>query len=190
MGLGILIGIVAGYAKGKTDETIGVVLDAVLSIPALVLLLAVASVGKRDLTTLIIGLGIVGIPSVARLTRGSTLSLADRDFIVAARVMGATKFRIMSRELLPNVLLRVAPFAFLFMAFVIVAEGSLSYLGLGVPPPAPSWGGMISGAQQFLQTKPYLLFVPAACMFFTVAAFTVVGDRASRHFDVRRSALR
>jgi peptide/nickel transport system permease protein len=189
MTVGMAIGLVAGYARGKTDEVIGVLLDAVLSIPALVLLLAVASVGNQNLPTLIIGLSIVGVPSTARLTRGVTLSIVDRDFVTAARVMGATSIRIMTREILPNVILRILPYAFLYMGFVIVAEGSLSYLGLGIPPPAPSWGGMIAASQDFLETKPYLVFVPAACMFLTVAAFTVVGDDASRRFDVRRSVF-
>jgi peptide/nickel transport system permease protein len=190
MTAGLVIGISAGFFRGKVDEVIGVGLDAVLSIPALVLLLAISAVGKRDITTLVIGLGIVGTPSFARLARASTLSLVDRDYVTAARVMGATNLRLMVRELLPNVVLRVSSFAFLFLAFVIVAEGSLSFLGLGIPPPQPSWGGMINDGRPYLETQPYLVFIPAACLFFTVAAFTVIGDRTRRHFDTRSSALR
>jgi peptide/nickel transport system permease protein len=190
MTIGLVLGILAGFFRGKVDGLIGVVLDAVLSIPALVLLLAVAAVGKRDLNTLVIGLGIVGIPTFARLGRATTLSLVDRDYVTAARVLGASNMRLMRRELLPEVVLRVSSFSFLFMAYVIVAEGSLSFLGLGVPPPQPSWGGMINDARPFLQTDPYLAFLPAACLLFTVAALTVVADRARRHFDASPSALR
>jgi peptide/nickel transport system permease protein len=190
MAAGLVIGIAAGFFRGKLDEGIGVVLDAVLAIPALVLLLAFAAVGKRDLTTLIAGLAIVGTPSFARLARAATLSLTERDYVTAARVMGASDLRIMVRELLPEVVLRLSSFAFLFMAYVMVAEGTLSFLGLGIPPPSPSWGGMINDARPYLQTQSYLVWIPAACLFFTVVAFTVVGDHARRHFDTRGSALR
>lgn len=190
MGAGLVIGVTAGFFRGKVDEAVGVVVDAVLSVPALVLLLALAAVGKRDITTLVVGLGIVGIPSFARLARAATLSTVDRNYVTAARVMGATNLRIMLRELLPTVVVRVSSFAFLFIAYVIVAEGSLSFLGLGVPPPAPSWGGMINDGAPYLETQPYLVFVPAACLFFTVAAFTALGDRARRRFDSRSSAVR
>jgi peptide/nickel transport system permease protein len=114
----------------------------------------------------------------------------DRDYVVAARIMGATSLRIMVRELLPGVLVRVASFAFLYMAIVIVAEGSLSFLGLGIPPPQPSWGGMINDGRPYLESKPYMVFIPAACMFLTVTAFTVLGDRLQRHFDIRQSAMK
>jgi peptide/nickel transport system permease protein len=189
MAAGLVIGISAGFFRGKIDEVIGVVVDSALAIPALVLLLAFASVGKRDLTTLIAGLAIVGTPSFARLARANTLSLADRDYVTAARLMGSTRVRIMGRELLPEVVLRLSSFAFLFMAYVIVAEGSLSFLGLGIPPPSPSWGGMINDARPYLETQSYLVWIPAACLFFTVVAFTVVGDHVRRHFDTRESAL-
>jgi peptide/nickel transport system permease protein len=190
MTAGLVIGIAAGFFRGKLDGVLGVVLDAILSIPALVLLMAIAAVGKRDLTSLAIGLGIVGVPTFARLGRATTLSLVDRDYVTAARVLGAGNVRLMVRELLPDVVLRVSSYAFLFMAFVIVAEGSLSFLGLGIPPPEPSWGGMINDGRAYLETQPHLVFIPAACLFFTVAGLTVVGDRARRHFDTRQSALR
>jgi peptide/nickel transport system permease protein len=138
---------------------------------------------------LIIGLSLLGIPAFARLSRASTLALAEREFVVAARAMGARHRRIMVRELLPNVALPLSSFAFLYMAIVIVAEGSLSFLGLGIPPPQPSWGGMVNDGRPFLYTNPYLVFIPAACLLFTVAAFSVLGDRARRRFDVRESAL-
>jgi peptide/nickel transport system permease protein len=186
---GLVIGMTAGFFRGVIDEAIGVVLDAVMAIPALVLLLALAALGRHDALALAIELALVSIPSSARLARATTLSLAGRDDIVAARVMGATNFRIMTRELLPNVALRLSSFAFLLMGLVLVAEGSLSFLGLGIQPPSPSWGGMISDGEPYLQTKPYLVFVPVLFLFLTVTAFTIIGDRARRRFDNRGSAL-
>ena len=187
--VGLAIGVVAGFFRGKVDAVISVVLDAVLAIPSLILLIAIASVGRSGTATLVVSLGIVGIPSVARLARAATLALADRDYIVAARVMGATNVRIIVRELLPEIVLRVSSFVFLLMALFLVAEGSLSYLGLGVPPPTPSWGGMIADGQSYLSTQPYLILVPTAFLFLTVYSFTVIGDRARRHFDSRESGL-
>ena len=184
MFVGVAVGIIAGYFRGVVDRVLSVLLDAILSIPALVLLLAIAAVGKRSLTTLVLGLGIVGAPSFARLARAAASTVVDRNYVVASRVMGATGWRIMSQELLPEVLLRVSPFAFIYMAFVIVAEGSLSFLGLGIPPPDPSWGGMISDGQQYLQSAPSLVLVPTVCLFLTVLSFTVVGDFVRRRLDL------
>lgn len=189
LGVGTVLGMAAGYLRGKVDAVIGVVLDAVLAIPGLVLLLAVAAVGKRDITTVVLGLATIGTPLFARLARANTLVLADREYVRAARSMGAGHLRIMGREILPNLLLPISSYAFVFMAMVIVAEGSLSYLGLGIPPPQPSWGGMVSTGQAFLQTDAHLVLVPAACLLLTVVSFTVIGDHARRRFDSRETSL-
>jgi peptide/nickel transport system permease protein len=189
MSIGVAIGMTMGYLRGWVDEVGSVFLDAFLAFPPLVLLLAIAAIGARDVSTVIVGLSILGIPTFARLARANTLALADREYVQAARAMGAGHRRIIVRELLPNAIFPLSSYAFLYMAVVIVAEGSLSFLGLGVPPPKPSWGGMVNDGRQFLQTQPYLVFIPAACLLFTVLAFTIVGDRARRRFDVRESAL-
>jgi peptide/nickel transport system permease protein len=186
---GLAIGMVGGFLKGRTDVVVRVILDSMLSIPALVTLLAIAGVGKRSLATVVIALSVVFTPTFARLARAQTLARADRDFVTAARAMGAGKGRILIRELLPQVVLQVSSYAFLLMALAIVAEGSLSYLGVGIPPPAPSWGGMVNEGRPFLQTQPFLVFVPATCLVLTVVSFTIVGDRARRRFDVGESML-
>jgi peptide/nickel transport system permease protein len=180
---GLAIGSLAGYFRGALDAVVSVVLDAVLSIPGLLLLLAIAAVGQRNITMIVVALAILGVPTFARLSRATTLSLVDREHVVAARAMGARHHRIIVRELLPENLLRILSYAFFFMAAVIVAEASLSFLRLGIPPPRPSWGGMINDARPHLQDQPYLVFVPAACIVFTVAAFTVIGDWLRRRFD-------
>jgi peptide/nickel transport system permease protein len=114
---------------------------------------------------------------------------ANREFVQAARAMGARHRRILARELLPNVALPVASYAFVLIAVVLVAEGSLSFLGLGVPPPRPSWGEMISTGRKDLDRAPHVVFVPAAFMFLTVWSFNVLGDHARRRFDTRESML-
>ncbi|MCK9900259.1 ABC transporter permease [Parafrankia colletiae] len=190
MAAGLATGLAAGYFRRWVDTAIGVVLDAVLAVPALVLLIAVAAVGRRGTATIVLGLAVVGTPSFARLARASTLAVVDREYVAAARALGTRPGRILRRELLPEVVLRLAPFAFVFMAFAVVAEASLSFLGLGLPPPAPSWGGMINDGRPYLDGDPFLVFVPAVCVFLTVASFTVIGERARRRFDARESRLR
>jgi peptide/nickel transport system permease protein len=180
---GVVIGSLAGYFRGAVDAVVSVVLDAVLSIPGLLLLLAIAAVGQRNITTIVVALAILGIPTFSRLARATTLSLVDREHVLAARAMGARHHRIIIRELLPEVVLRILSYAFFFLAAVIVVEASLSFLRLGIPPPHPSWGGMVNDGRPYLQSQPYLVFIPAACIVFTVASFTVIGDWLRRRFD-------
>src|SRR5262249_40881693 len=118
--VGLMLGMTAGYLRGRFDAVINVVLDALLAIPALVLLVAVSSVGRGDLPSLIIALSVVGVPYFARLSRAHSVRLSQREYILAARSMGAGHLRILTRELLPNVLLPVLSFAFLFLAVVMV----------------------------------------------------------------------
>jgi len=181
--------LVAGYFRRATDSLIRILIDTMLAFPPLVLLLAITAVMTQSFRSLVIGLGVVSIPSFARLSRASTLPFTQREFVVAARSMGARHARVLFREILPNVIFPVASYAFIVLAAVIVGEGSLSYLGLGIPPPQPSWGGMIASGRDLIATDAYLVFVPAATLLLTVFAFNVVGDRARRRFDVRESML-
>lgn len=187
--IGGLIGLVAGYFRRMTDSIIGIALDCMLAFPPLVLLLAITAIMTQSFRTLVIGLGVVSIPAFARLSRASTMQFAQREFVIAARSMGASHRRVLFREILPNVVFPVGSYAFIILAAVIVGEGSLSFLGLGIPPPQPSWGGMIASGRDFLATDAYLVFVPAATLLFTVFSFNVVGDRARRRFDVKESML-
>jgi peptide/nickel transport system permease protein len=184
MTAGVAIGIIAGYLRGKIDGAIGIVVDAVMAVPALVLLLAISAVGQRNVTTIVAGLALVGTPTFVRLARANTLAVVSRNHVTAARAMGASHARVILRELLPSVILPVLSYAFLFVAYVIVAEGTLSFLGLGIPPPRPSWGGMINEGRRFLGSKPYLVFTPSACIVLTVVSLTIIGDRARRRFDL------
>jgi peptide/nickel transport system permease protein len=186
---GGLLGMIAGYVRGAVDAVIGIATDAVLAFPPLVLLLALTGVLTQSLRTLIIALSVLSIPSFARLARANTLVFAQRDFVLAARALGARHVRILLREILPNVVLPVGSYAFLIVAAIMVAEGSLSFLGLGIPPPAPSWGGMIASGKDFLSDYPWEVFVPAAPLLLTVLAFNMIGDWARRRFDVQASKL-
>lgn len=182
---GLVIGMAAGYLRGKVDALLGIVLDTALAIPPLVLLLAVAAVGHRTVWTVALSLAVVGTPSFARLARAGTLALADRDYVLAARAMGASHLRVVCRELLPPVFRSVSTYAVLFLGTMIVAEGSLAFLGLGVPPPHPSWGAMVNDGRPFLATAPALVFVPALCLVLTVVACSTIGDRLHRKAGLR-----
>ncbi|HMG40256.1 MAG TPA: ABC transporter permease [Acidimicrobiales bacterium] len=181
--IGTVIGVVTGYMRGKVDETVGVLLDALLAFPALVLLMAIASIGRRDVTTVIVALSVLGVPGFARVARARTLALAEREFVMTARSMGATTWRIMFREILPNLMPVLLSVMLLVLAAFIVAEGTLSFVGLGVPPPQPSWGGMINEGRQSLRVAPQLIFTPAVCLVLTVMSFRVVGEWLGDRLD-------
>jgi peptide/nickel transport system permease protein len=187
--IGATLGLVAGYFRGRTEGAVRLVSDSVLAFPPLILLLALTAVVTQGIGSLVLGLALVSIPTFARLSRANTLVAARRRSVAAAKGYGARPHRIILREVCPSALLAIVPYAFLVVAALIVAEGSLSYLGLGIPPPTPSWGGMIAGGQPFLSTDPWLVFTPASVMLVTVLAFNSLGERTRRHFDVRRQAL-
>ena len=189
MVVGSFLGLLAGYFRGKLDALLGIITDAFLAFPALVLLLAIAATMGASLRNLVVALAILTTPAFVRLARANTMVFANREFIRAAAGLGAGHRRILTRELLPNVALPVASYAFVLIAVVLVAEGSLSFLGLGVPPPRPSWGEMISTGRNDLDRAPHVVFVPAAFMFLTVWSFNVLGDHARRRFDARESML-
>ena len=135
-----------------------------------------------SLTVVSVTLGLLLIPPFARVSRANTLNFAQREFVVAAKAMGATDVRIITREILPNVILPVAAYALVIVAIAIVVEGALSFLGLSVPSPTPSWGGMIAEGRESLAESPHVSFIPATVMFLTVLSFNIVGDTLS---DIR-----
>lgn len=181
--LGTMLGLLAGYFRKGTDWVITLVADVLLSFPVLVLLLAITAIFSPSIPVLVIGLAIAGTPTFMRLSRASTMSWSSREFVRAARNMGASNARILIREILPNVVPTLAAYMPLVIAALIVAEGSLSFLGLGVPPPTPSWGGLISAGAVDLRTAPYMVFVPAAVLFLTVFALNQGGEHLRHRFD-------
>ncbi len=190
MTLGLVIGILAGYYRGRIESAITIGLDTILALPGLVVLLLASAIFGGSLTVVTVSLGLLLIPAFARVSRANTLAFAQREFVTAAKAMGARDVRIMALELLPNVVLPVAAYALVVVAFAIVVEGALSFLGLSVPSPTPSWGGMIAEGREHLGETPHISFIPAAVMFLTVLSFNLVGDRLrSRLADVRESAI-
>jgi peptide/nickel transport system permease protein len=187
--IGLAVGMTAGFYRGRVEAVLTVLIDSALAFPPLVLLLAITAVLQQKLSTLVIAFTLLTIPSFARLARANTLAIAQREFVLAARARGTSSFRIMRREILPNVILPAISYSFIIVASVMVAEGSLDYLGLGIPPPTPTWGGMIASGQQYLATNAYLVFVPAVILLLTVLSFYTLGDYGRRRLDVRQSKL-
>jgi peptide/nickel transport system permease protein len=179
----------AGYFRGRFETLVVGGIDVLLAFPPLVLALAITTYLGQSVLNITITLGILSIPALTRVARAATLTFAGRDFVTAARALGAGHGRILARELLPNVALPLIAFFLLAVAVIIVVEGALSFLGLGVPPPTPSWGGMIAEGRDSLDTAPSIAFLPAGAMFLTVLAFNMVGDRLRALTDPRPGAL-
>nr|WP_249420089.1 ABC transporter permease [Rhabdothermincola salaria] len=178
MTLGGTFGLISGYLRGASDAVIGVVTNVLLAFPPLVLLLALAAVLPRTSRNQALALALLVIPINVRLARATTLSFAQREFVLAARAIGAKRRRIMIGELLPNVFVPLFSYAFIVIAVLIVAEASLSFLGLGIPPPSPTWGNMIAeGRNGVFEREPHLVLVPAGALFLTVLSFNLVGER-------------
>lgn len=187
--IGSILGIAAGFFGGITNRIISGALDIMLAFPAIVALIALSVFLGTGLWTIVIGIGIVASPAVARVARSSTLLYVNRDFVVAARSMGAGNFRILIREILPNVVVPILAYATVLIAVAIVAEASLSFLGLGVPPPTSSWGSMMGTGRAELASHPHIVLVPAATMFITLLALNFMAEYFAKRFDIKEAAL-
>src|ERR1700744_4999041 len=183
------LGMLAGYFRGRFETLVVGSMDVLLAFPPLILALAVPAYLGQSILNLTCILGVLGIPAFMRVARASTLTLARREFVIAAQALGATHARILLRELLPNVLLPLLAFFLLGVAVTIVVEGALSFLGLGGPPPISSWGSMIGEGRESLEIAPRLAFIPAAAMFLTVLSFNLIGDTLRALTDPRQGAL-
>jgi len=182
---GVFIGLLAGYYGGRMDDVLMLLVDALWSFPTLVLALAIAASLGPGLTNAMVAIGIVFTPVFARLVRGQTLSVRERDFVVAARATGAMPARIMLLHIWPNVTAPIIVQASLLVASAIVVEAALSFLGLGVEPPAASWGSMLKGGYQYMQQALWLSVAPGVAIFVTVLAFNLLGDGLRRALDPR-----
>jgi len=187
--IGGALGMLAGYFRGRFESLVVGSMDVLLAFPPLILALAVTAYLGQSIFNLTLILGALSVPAFMRVARAATLTLARREFVIAAQALGATHARILLRELLPNVMLPLLAFFLLGVAVIIVVEGSLSFLGLGVPPPISSWGSMIGEGRESLDVAPRLAFLPAAAMFLTVLAFNLVGDTLRALTDPRQGAL-
>ena len=187
--IGGCLGMLAGYFRGRLETFAVGGVDVLLAFPPLVFALAVTAYLGQSVFNITLVIGVLGIPAFTRVARAVTLSLSEREFVTAARALGATHSRILIRELLPNVALPLLAFFLLGVAVTIVVEGALSFLGLGVPPPTASWGSMIGEGRESLDIAPWLAFLPAGFMFLTVLSFNVAGDTLRALTDPRPGAL-
>ena len=187
--IGGAIGMSAGYFRGKVDLLAVGFIDILLAFPSLVLALTFTAYLGQSLFNVTLALGILSIPAAARVSRANTLAWANRDFVLAARTIGASNWRIVTREILPNLLPPMFAFWLVAISVIIVAEGALSFLGLGIPAPQPSWGGMIADGREALDVAPHTALIPAAVMFATVLSLNFLGDIVRNMVDPRRSAL-
>ena len=187
--LGGTLGLLVGYFRGWLDGIVMWALNVVLAFPGLVLLLGLVAYVGQSLTAITLVVGFLSVPVYARVARATTLAASQRDYVLAARVLGASNTRIMFREILPNVALPVAAFGLVALGVVIVLEGSLAFLGLSVQAPDPTWGSMIAEGRQHLSTTAHLALVPSLAMFLTVLAVNFVGDVLRSRFDVRDARI-
>jgi peptide/nickel transport system permease protein len=184
--IGTTLGLIAGYSSIPfADAIIMRAMDALLAFPTLVLALAITAALGPSLTNVMIAVGVVGIPVYARLVRGQVLSVKERDYIEAARTIGVPDSRIMWRHILPNVTAPLIVQASLGIAFAILAEASLSFLGVGVQPPTPSWGAMLSFGKDYLQMAYWMAMAPGLAIFLTVLSFNFLGDGIRDALDPR-----
>lgn len=185
--IGLLLGVLAGYYGGWIDGTVLHITNALLSLPSLLLVAIFVSIIGPSLKSVIVVISLLSWPSISRLVRGQILAVRETEFIVAARVIGASDWQIIFRHLLPNILGSVAVAATFFMAQAILLEAALSFLGLGVRPPAPSWGNMVNLATNVnvLQHMPWVWFPPATSIALVVLALNFLGDGLRDAFDPR-----
>jgi peptide/nickel transport system permease protein len=190
--IGAAIGLLSGYLKGWVDSTFMVVMDIVLAFPALLLALSIVTfMDRKDVPTISLAIGVIGIPGLARLVRANTLSFREREFVLASRAMGASHGRIIMREILPNVIPPVVSFAIIGVAVAIAAEAYLAFVGVSVPLPTSTWGGMILQASsgEGLSQHPFTVFLPCGVLVLTIVSLYFIGDRLGQLFNVKESAL-
>ena len=184
-GVGVPVGLLSGFAGGRTDMVIGRVVDAMLACPFLILAIALAAFLGPDLTNAMIAIGISTTPIFVRVARAATMEAAATEYVEAARALGNPAWRVAVRHILPNILPPILVQATLAIANAIIAEASLSFLGLGQQPPAPSWGSMLNSAQRFLSQAPWLAVFPGLAIFLVVLSFNLVGDGLRDALDPR-----
>lgn len=174
--VGGALGVVAGYVRGLFDTALTGVVSVLMAFPGLVLLLGLVAFVGQSLTAIALVIGFLSIPIYARVARANTLSIVEREYVLAARAQGARPVRVLLREVVPVVILPLLAFALTALGVVIVLEGSLAFLGLSVEPPAATWGSMIAEGKRHLADTVHVALVPSVVMFLTVLSFNVIGD--------------
>ena len=183
--VGVPIGLVAGFYRGALDQVIMRLTDAWLAFPFLILAIGLVTIMGPSLTNATIAIGLGATPTYIRLTRGLVLAIAAEDYVHGARALGAGDVRLMTRHVLPNIVSSLLVQATISIPIAIIAEAILSFLGLGVQPPAPSWGTMLNTAQQFLETAPWMAWWPGIAIFSLTLSFNLAGDGLRDLLDPR-----
>jgi peptide/nickel transport system permease protein len=183
--VGGTFGALSAYAGGATDTWIMRAFDVFIAFPSLVLILAVAQSLGASLTNAILALSFFSIPAVARVSRAATLTLCEQPFINAAKLCGTPSWRVLIRHIAPNIAPQLITFGMLGMGLIIILEGALSFLGLGIPPPSPSWGNMISEGQASLSATPMRVIWPSLILFITVLSFNLLADSLRARWSSR-----
>lgn len=182
---GLLLGMLAGYYRGIFERTVDLFANALAAMPSTLVVLAFVAVTGPSVVTIIVVLGIFDIGTYARVAKAGVISQSNRDYVLAARAMGATDGRIMLKEILPNLIPALTAVMPTLMAGLIITEGSLSFLGYGIPAPAPSWGGMIASSTDLLSRFPLLILGPVLAIVLTVYAFNTIGDYLAQRLNSR-----
>jgi len=186
LAIGLIAGCIAGFYGGWLDTALNVyVMNAFLALPGILLAIAFVAFMGPGLTNVIVALAISGWVGYARLVRGQVMSVKEREFVEAARALGASDLRILARHVLPNIVQPLIVQAAIGMATAVMAEATLSFLGLGVPPPAASWGSMLNDARSHLFDSPHLVFFPAMAVMLCVLSFNFLGDALRDYMDPR-----
>lgn len=181
--IGTMLGLFSGYFGGKTDKVIMAITNIIFSFPGLLFAIAIMAALGPSVFNLILALGFVSWPEICRLVRSQTLSLKEREFVEGGHALGASVSRILFRYILPNCYGNIAVLMTLGMATTILAESSLSFLGLGVQPPDPSWGSMVNQGKDYMFFAPWYLFTPGIVMFVTILGINLLGDVLRDYFD-------
>lgn len=181
--VGVMIGLVCGFFRGWVDIILSWLVDVVMSFPGLVLLIAVVSFAGGGLRNVTLTMALLTAPVFARLARVHTMTVSGEEFVMAARAGGSGRFRVLRREILPSVLLALSGYVLISLGVAIVTEGGLSFLGLSVSEPTPSWGGLIAGGQSFVSDSTLGILAPSAALCLTVLSLNVLGERIRRRVE-------
>ncbi len=189
VGIGVIfgtpIGAISGFYRGKVDEVIMRIMDAVLAFPPILMALVVVTILGSSLFNTMIAIGVDYIPRFARVIRGSVLSEREKEYVEAGRMVGESNLSILFRQILPNSLSPLIVQSTVFIAYAMLTEAALSFLGLGIQPPNPSWGSMLNEAKLFIESDPYLAIIPGLAISITVLGFNLFGDGLRDILDPR-----
>lgn len=187
--IGLVVGMIGGYYRGAWETMANIIANTLSALPPLLLLLALVSAIGASLFGITVALGVVIADLYIRVTKGAVIGNANREYVLAARALGAGDVRIMTKEILPNLVPVLGSIIPMAMAIMIVVEGSLSFLGYGIPAPTPSWGGMIAAGADIMRQFPLVIAGPVVTLFLTVLSFNTLGDYLSSRSDVREAKL-